>query len=512
VSEKLAQAGSEAAGIAGDRLSNEDLYLFNKLFRKGLNSERVALAELPMGGADAVSRVGLGQESDLQELGAGDAILVVATDLHNAAPVWWLRVKQAAERGAQLVVLNARRTRLDTYAGLAVHYPAGEALAATGRLLYAAKIESSNGDELSTAADALIGAANLVAFYGNEGLTLAESDVLAQILANLLLLKNRDGVAHAGRRNNGLVPVWPRANTQGAWDVGVADGDPAAIYEGVEAGDVRALYVMGADPVGDGLLSNRAGLGFLVVQELFLTATAELADVVLPAQSWAEREGTYTSGERRVQRFYPAVQTVGESRADWQILAQLANGLGLGKAPYAAGLVFKEMAENVPAFAGMSYRSLARWEKQWPDVGRDDLYYGGTSYDNKSGLGQQWPAASESASVAAYQLPDLAPARRSGLQVMRIPALYESGTLVDRSPVIASRVVAPTLHLHEDDAAALALEDGAPVAVSVGEQWVEVTARISGAAPAGLALLQGAGRLAGTVPADIRKAAVAAAD
>ncbi len=71
---------------------------------------------------------------------------------------------------------------------------------------------------------------------------------------------------------------------------------------------VKALYVLGADPVGDGLMAGRGKLDFLVVQELFLTETAREADVVLPAQSWAEREGTFTNGERRVQRYYPAIQ------------------------------------------------------------------------------------------------------------------------------------------------------------------------------------------------------------
>src|SRR5690606_11939769 len=103
------------------------------------------------------------------------------------------------------------------------------------------------------------------------------------------------------------------------WDMGIhpafgpgyvamsAGRDAADIYAGAADGRVTALYVMGADPVGDGLMDGRGKLGFLVVQELFLTETAALADVVLPAQSWAEREGTFASGERRVQRYYPAI-------------------------------------------------------------------------------------------------------------------------------------------------------------------------------------------------------------
>ena len=94
-------------------------------------------------------------------------------------------------------------------------------------------------------------------------------------------------------------PYGPHNNTQGTWDMGIHPAyEPGykaaakvgltadAVYAGVADGDVQALYLLGADPVGDGLLNGRGELEFLVVQELFLTKTAELADVVLPAQSW----------------------------------------------------------------------------------------------------------------------------------------------------------------------------------------------------------------------------------
>ena len=345
----------------------------------------------------------------LERLGAGDAILVVATDLHEEAPIWWLRVKQAAERGATLVVLNLRPTRLDEYAGHVVHYEPGMALETVRQLLNAAKVETDSDDILVKAAAALVKAKNLVAFYGSEGLTYAETDTLARLLGNLLLIKNGEGVNHVGRANNGLIPVWPHNNTQGAWDMGIhpalAPGYKAApakgldargIYDAAQSGDLQALFVLGADPVGDGLMPSRGKLDFLVVQELFLTETAELADVVLPAQSWAEREGTFTSGERRVQRYYPAIQSLGDTRRIgkfWPINERV----GLGKPAFAASLVFNEMAKAVPQYKGMDYRTLAKVEEQWPDVGGDDVYYGGTAYENRSGLGKQWlPSASES--------------------------------------------------------------------------------------------------------------------
>jgi NADH-quinone oxidoreductase subunit G len=344
VAGKLQQHAASAAGISGDRLSNEDLFLFQKLFRDGLKSNDLDLAQRRLGGGEVVAKVGLAAGSNLKEIGAGDAILVVASDLLEEEPIWWLRVKQAAERGAQLVVLNVRPTRLDKFATQVIHYAPGTAVHTVHQLVNAAKVAAPGDDPVAQAGDALVKAENLVAFYGYEGLTFAETENIAQLLGNLLLIQNDDGVSHAGRPQNGLIPVWPHNNTQGAWDMGVHPAlkpgyqsvespgrDAATIYEAAQNGELAALFVLGSDPVGDGLLDGRGKLQFLVVQELFLTETAVQADVVLPAQSWAEREGTFTSGERRVQRYYPAIQPMGEARPDWLILAQIGERVGLGK-------------------------------------------------------------------------------------------------------------------------------------------------------------------------------------
>jgi NADH-quinone oxidoreductase subunit G len=246
------------------------------------------------------------------------------------------------------------------------------------------------------AASALIKANNLVVFYGGEGLTYDETGELAKALANLLLVKNEEGTNHAGRINNGLVAVWPHSNAQGARDMGVSPSygpgyqavdnpgrDRFAIRQGIASGEIKALYVAGADPIGDGLLTDRGQLHFLVVQELFLTETAAQADVVLPAQSWAEREGTFTNGERRVQRFYPAIPVMGESRADWQILAEVSERVGLGKGAFRRRPHLPRYCRGCAAICRYDYRSLAQPVEQWPPVGDNDLYFAGTSYDNK---------------------------------------------------------------------------------------------------------------------------------
>lgn len=523
VSTQLQAHGAQSAGLIGDRLSNEDLFMFQKLLRDGVKTPHLDLGNRRLAGGDVTAKVGMSSGSNLGDLGKGDAILVVASDLHEEEPIWWLRVKQAAERGAMLVILNARPTRLDKFATHVFTYRPGEAVSTVRQLVNATKVaaKSADSDPLAAAAEAIIQANNVVAFYGAEGLTYEETDVLARLLGNLLLVQNEG--AHAGRKNNGLIAVWPHNNTQGAWDMGIhpalgpgyqglsATGkDVTAILADVQSGAVQVLYVAGTDPVGDGLLAGRGGLDFLVVQELFLTETAVLADVVLPAQSWAERDGTFTSGEHRVQRYYPAIQVVGQSREDWRIFAQIGEKLGLGKPPAATSLVFRDIAKVVPQYKDMDYRSLARVEEQWPIIGRADLYYGGTSYENKSGLGQQWAVAAELGAVDHFDTPETMVTAVDGLCVLRTAALYTPGTLIQRSDVVADRLAQPTLTLHEADAAQLGVTDEMMASITVAGRDLAVMVQVNGRTPQGVALLRGVPYIPGTPRLELNQVAEAA--
>ncbi|HET6446057.1 MAG TPA: NADH-quinone oxidoreductase subunit NuoG [candidate division Zixibacteria bacterium] len=515
VAGRLQLAKGAVGGVASDRLSNEDLFMFQRLFRQGLESSNLDISNKLMGGSEIVAQVGITEDSNLKDLGPGDAILVVASDLHEEAPVWWLRAKQAAERGASLVVLNLRQTRLDKYAQLSIEYEQGEALSTVHKLLNASKVESepSSEDPILAAADMLVKANNLVIFYGAEGLSFHETESLARMLGNLLLVKqmgNEGENQHAGRVNSGLIAVWPHANTQGAFDMGIRPDygpgygaeenpglDAASMYAAAGNGDLEALYLVGADPVGDGQLEDRGSLTFLVVQELFMTKTAELADVVLPAQSWAEREGTYTSGERRVQRFYPAIPPIGESRPDWQIFSQVGEKVGLGRPSLAPSLVFRSIAETIAQYEGMDYRTLAWSEEQWPDVGGDDLYYGGTSYDNKSGLGLQWPVAAQTSPVSAFEHLDVFENEKDELAIVPVVSLYDSGTIIAKSPVISSRIAKPVVRIHTDEAKALSIANGDEVPLIYNGSSVLVTALVSDLTPRGVALIIGLARNAG---------------
>jgi predicted molibdopterin-dependent oxidoreductase YjgC len=140
----------------------------------------------------------------------------------------------------------------------------------------------------------------------------------------------------------------------------------------IDAGTIRAVYVMGENPVlseadAHHVEQSLRRLEFLVVQDIFLTETARLADVVLPAATFAEKDGTFTNTERRVQRVRKVLEPIGNSRADWWIIGQIAQRLG------AEGFLFShpaeimaEIATLTPSYGGISYPRLENGGVQWP--------------------------------------------------------------------------------------------------------------------------------------------------
>ena len=225
----------------------------------------------------------------------------------------------------------------------------------------------------------------------------AVDNVLA--LCNLALL-----TGHVGRWGSGLVPLRGQNNVQGGGDMGalpnklpgfqdVADpeqrgtfealwGSPlnpepgihlTLMFEAMQRGDLTAAYVVGENPADSEADVQHArellaGLDTLVVQDIFLTRTAELADVVLPASvAWAESEGTVTSSERRVQRVRAAVPAPGEARHDVQIFVDLAARLGADLGPADPEKLWDELRRLSPMHAGMSWDRLeAEGGLQWP--------------------------------------------------------------------------------------------------------------------------------------------------
>ena len=166
-----------------------------------------------------------------------------------------------------------------------------------------------------------------------------------------------------------------REKFEKAWGVSLPSKPGLTVTEmlnAVEEGKIRGLYIMGENP-----MMSDPDLGhvekalkkceLLVVQDIFLTETAALADVVLPGASFAEKDGTFTSTERRVQRIRKAINPIGESRADFEILSDVMAAIGYKNSFRTAEEVFAEMAAVTPSYGGMSYARLEELGSlQWP--------------------------------------------------------------------------------------------------------------------------------------------------
>ena len=216
-------------------------------------------------------------------------------------------------------------------------------------------------------------------------------------ISNLALL-----CGNVGKVGAGVNPLRGQNNVQGACDMGaipamysgyqkVSDPEIRATFskgwgvelssnpgltsieamDGAVSGDMRAIYIMGENPMLSDPNTNHVekalrNLDFLVVQDIFLTETAELADVVLPATCFAEKEGTFTNTERRVQRVRKAVEGPGESREDWAILAEIMRRFGVDPGFNSAKEIMDEIAKLTPSFGGISYERLEQEQVQWP--------------------------------------------------------------------------------------------------------------------------------------------------
>jgi len=381
-----------------------------------------------------------GGTSSYEEVRNTDLVILWGSNARETHPIFFHHVLKAIHRGAKLIVVDPRRSSSAQWADLWLGLDVGTDIPlanAIGRELIVSGLVNTEFVERATEgfdayresvdkwtpeetervsgvpADAIREAAQL---YGRAdraelcwtlGITEhhnAVDNVFA--LINLSLL-----TGHVGRYGSGVNPLRGQNNVQGGGDMGalpnrlpgfqlVEDDEtrarfqtrwgqsiPAAaglhlsgMFEAMEQGDLRALYVIGENPAQSEADQARAtrlleGLDHLVVQDIFRTKTAELADVVLPASAtWCEAEGTVTSSERRVQRVRKALDPPGEARDDIEIVYAVGKRLGVDLGSTDPEDVWDELRSLSPMHAGMSYARLEElggipwpcWDEQHP--------------------------------------------------------------------------------------------------------------------------------------------------
>lgn len=271
-----------------------------------------------------------------------------------------------------------------------------------------------------------------------------------------------------------------------AWDVeDLPPGPGLTATEMTEAaleGKIRAMYIIGEDPVTCDANINKTkaaleSLDFLIVQEIFMTATARMADLVLPAAAWAEKDGSYTSMERRVQWIDKAVPPVGEAKEGLWIINEIGKRMGLDLKGESPDLVLKEINRTVPQYGGMTRERISRvGGLLWPCP---DGSHPGTEILHQ----ERFSTPSGRANIASADnrpaAEETSPEYPILLSTGRIVVHYNSGSMTRRSPSLLDRDPELYVEINPEDAARLLVSEGNMVKVKTVRGEVEARARVT---------------------------------
>lgn len=324
--------------------------------------------------------------------------------------------------------------------------------------------------------------------------------------ANLAML-----TGNMGRESTGVNPLRGQNNVQGACDMGTLPNvfpgyqavtntelrqkfekawgvklpsQPGVTVTGainkMIAGEIKALYIMGENPmISDPDMSHTEkalkNLGFMVVQDIFLTETARLADVVLPGVSFAEKDGTFTSTERKVQRVRKAIEPLGSSRPDWKIITELSSHLGYKMDYPSPREVMDEIAKLTPSYGGISYDRLERGGLCWPCPSPD---HPGTPYLHKEKFAR--PGGKGRFSAVPYRPPAELPDDEYPftLTTGRTGFHWHTGTMTRKDWALDREYPKGYVEINPQDAANTGIRNGAMVKVASRRGEISMQANV----------------------------------
>ncbi len=495
-----AQQGQGAGILSGARLTNEEFYLLKQAARA------IGTANLDHSGGECYKGVTEGLMDTLgvaastgtfPQIEKADVVLAVRSDFYETHPVVGMVVNQAIRRNhAKLVIVANKKGKLDKLPGAKtlLSKPGLEldVLNAMCKLLLDEGLAQTEGieglEDLKTSLaafdpaqvaertgvdlEALQATARQLAAAKNSAILMAYglpyqglNKELAIAVANLALL-----VGIPGREGSGLYLCGEKANSQGAIDLGILpqNGGKGAqqMLTAAADGKLDALYVVAEDPLSsypdrDQVAKAFAKVPFLVVQDIFLSPTAEQADVVLPAASFAEKNGTYTNAERRIQRVRPGITSPGEARTDGSIFSALAVKLGSTVSFAGPEAVFAEIGKLASAYAEFSFN----------EIGPQGVVWGGETLQPAS---KKVVAASAGNAVEAE------------FQLVTGSALYHSGTVSTKAKGPMAVLAEPYLELGREDAKALSVVDGDLIKVSGNGAELKLKAKVGNRLPKGV--------------------------
>ena len=325
-------------------------------------------------------------------------------------------------------------------------------------------------------------------------------------LANLAML-----CGHMGKRGGGVNPLRGQNNVQGAcdfgglpnvfsayqpvtseearskmeaaWDIsGLSDKPGLTVTKMIpkaHEGELKGLYIIGENPlVSDPDLNHAEAslrhLDFMVVQDIFLTETAQMADVVLPSRCFAEKDGTFSNTERRVQRVRQAVAPPGEARYDWEIICDIATRMGSPMHYDSSEAIFEELRKVTPSYAGISYARIEKTGLHWPCPTPE---HPGTPVLH----GEQFTRGKGMFHAIDYQLPAEEPDNDYPLYLTtgRVLYQYHTGTMTMKSEGLNERAPESFVEIAPADAAALGLESGAMAVIASRRGEIQARVEVS---------------------------------
>jgi len=410
---KESSGADSLAGVGSSKLTNEECYLFQKFVRLVLGTNNIdhrvgSRHLLPSPNLDP-GKPAYGMTNSIDDIEKAKLILVLGCDLEKEHPIINLRVIKSVRRGNALFLASSKSRRLKRFAhGELVYKKEAEVAFLTGLLeelgenaLQPTKSEPSQTtgiavEKIKELARALKKAESIIILCGREIAGHPENAELLNKLQNLMRL-----TGHQDKADCGVNLLREDCNSQGALDCGVfpdrlpgyaevADErsrrkveqiwteripekpglDFKLMLKAAHQGKIKAMYIVGADPVSeypdrDYVKEALGKVDFLVVQDIFLTETAKLAHVVFPGASFAEKDGTFTNAERRIQRLKKAFDPLGNSRVDWHIICMLAQVMGYDFDYGSPAEIFEELTRVSPIHKGMGWANLGDTGKRW---------------------------------------------------------------------------------------------------------------------------------------------------
>jgi formate dehydrogenase major subunit/NADH-quinone oxidoreductase subunit G len=398
VSNRLKGAGSSAAALATPRLTNEELTLLKKVMAAaGSNNydHSAGYAHAALSDGFAASFGATASPSTILDIQKSDLLLVIKTDAYETHPVVGFEINMAVKNhDVTLKILSDKHGKLSKLpnARTLVHTPGSEVaiLNAMAKVIIDNKLIDASAADISgySALEKALADFTPEAIEGSCGVSAVDIKLLAssyaraekalivfpigqaypghdaalaKAVANLALLTGK-----MGKEGCGVLCLSEKNNSQGAVDMGffAVDGglNATQIIDGCVDGSIKTLFIAGENPLVSypdhaKIKTALEKVEFLIVSELFMTETAAMADVVFPASSFAEKEGTFTATDNRVQYVKPAIKNIGQSKSEFEIFGTLITKMG-GSSSATPSSVFSEIADSVAGYAGMSYATL----------------------------------------------------------------------------------------------------------------------------------------------------------